>query len=75
MVEQHFTRALDTAKAQGSKALELRATISLGRLRARLGRRTDTGEKLSRLCKSFTESFATPDLREAKTFLAELQIG
>jgi predicted ATPase len=73
VLEQHFTRALDTAKKQSSKAWELRATMSLARLHARHGHRTDAGEMLGRLYNSFTEGFCTPDLREAKTLLAELQ--
>jgi predicted ATPase len=73
--EQHFTRALVAAKEQGSKAWELRATLSLARLRARNGHRTEASEKLGRLYSSFTEGFGTPDLREAKILLAELQIA
>jgi class 3 adenylate cyclase/tetratricopeptide (TPR) repeat protein len=73
LVEQHFIRALDTAKAQGSKAWELRSTLSLARLHARHDRRTDAGEMLDRLYNSFAEGFCSPDLREAKTLLAELR--
>jgi predicted ATPase len=72
-LEQHFSRALDITKEQGSKAWELRATISLARVQARHGHRTDAGEMLDNLYSSFTEGFCTPDLREAKTLLAELQ--
>jgi len=71
-VEQHFLRALQIAKAQGSKAWELRATISLARLYGR-HRREAASEMLGRLHDSFTEGFATPDLRAAKTLHAELQ--
>jgi class 3 adenylate cyclase len=35
----------------------------------------EAGEKLGRLYSSFTEGFGTPDLREAKILLAELQIA
>ena len=72
-LEQHFIRALDTAKKQGSKGWELRATISIVRLHAPHGRRTEASETLGRLYRSFTEGFATPDLREANTLLAELR--
>jgi class 3 adenylate cyclase/tetratricopeptide (TPR) repeat protein len=72
LVEQHFLRALQIAKAQGSKAWELRATISLSRLYGR-HRREAASEMLGRLHDSFTEGFATPDLRAAKTLHAELQ--
>ena len=73
ILEQHFSQAVDIAREQGSKAWELRATISLARMRARHGHRTDAGEMLGNLYNSFTEGFCTPDLREAKTLLAELQ--
>ena len=73
MLEQHFIRALDTAKKQGSKGWELRATISILRLHAPDGRRTEASETLGRLYRSFTEGFDTPDLREANTLLAELR--
>jgi len=75
VLEQHFIRAIDTAKRQGSKAWELRATISLSHLQVRHGRRTEVSENLGQLYGSFTEGFGTPDLREAKTLLAELQIA
>ena len=73
ILEQRFSQAVDIAREQGSKAWELRATISLARMRARHGHRTDAGEMLGNLYNSFTEGFCTPDLREAKTLLAELQ--
>jgi class 3 adenylate cyclase/tetratricopeptide (TPR) repeat protein len=73
VIEQHFMRALATAKEQGSKAWELRSAIRLARLYARHDRRSEAGEMLGRFYNSFAEGFGTPDLREAKTLLAELQ--
>jgi len=73
VLEQHFLRALDTAKEQGSKAWELRSAVRLARLYARHDRRSDAGEMLGPIYNSFAEGFTTPDLREAKTLLAKLQ--
>ncbi len=73
VLEQHFTRALDTARYQCSKAWELRATVSLARVYARHGRPADARDMLGHLYGSFGEGFSTPDLREAKALLADLQ--
>ena len=73
VLEQHFTQAIATAREQGSKAWELRATISLARLHERHGHRTDAHDMLGRIYKSFTEGSSTADLREAEILLAQLQ--
>jgi adenylate cyclase len=72
-VEEHFLRAIDVARRQQSKAWELRATMSLARLYRGLGRRHDASKALQPAYDCFTEGFATPDLREAKRLLDELQ--
>jgi predicted ATPase len=51
----------------------LRATVSLTRLRRDQGRRAEAREFLAPVYGWFTEGFATPDLKEAKTLLDELQ--
>jgi predicted ATPase len=61
------------ARRQQSKAWELRATMSLARLYRGLGRRHDASKALQPAYDCFTEGFATPDLREAKRLLDELQ--
>lgn len=53
--------------------LELRAATSLARLYQTLGRHRAANETLRLAYDSYTEGFATPDLREAKTLLDELQ--
>jgi class 3 adenylate cyclase/predicted ATPase len=73
IAEEHFLGSLATAKKQRSKAWELRAAMSLARLYQGLGRRHEASEPLRYAYDCFTEGFATPDLREAKTLLDELQ--
>jgi tetratricopeptide (TPR) repeat protein len=73
VLEQHFTQAIATAREQGSKAWELRATISLARLHERHGHRTNARDMLGSVYKSFTEGSSTADLREAEILLAQLQ--
>jgi predicted ATPase len=73
VLQQHFIQAIDIAREQGSKAWELRATISLARLHERHGHRTNARDMLGSICKSFTEGSSTTDLREAEILLAQLQ--
>ena len=73
VLEQHFIKAIDTAREQGSKAWELRTTISLARLHERHGHRTNARDMLGSIYKSFTEGSSTVDLREAEILLAQLQ--
>jgi tetratricopeptide (TPR) repeat protein len=67
-----FRRAIDTARRQGSKAWELRATTSLARLSQRLGRREDARAALAAVYSTYTEGFATPDLIDARALLESL---
>ena len=69
-VEELFHRALDVARRQGAKSLELRAAMSLARLWAGQGKRTEACELLASIFGWFTEGFATGDLREARELLA-----
>ena len=71
-VERHFVKAIDLARGQQSKAWELRATMSLARLYQQQDRRGEAKEILRRTLGSFTEGFATPDLRDAKILLQGL---
>ena len=71
-VEGCFQKAIDVARAQPSKAHELRATISLARLWRDKGKRTDALHLLTGLYEWFTEGFSTPDLKEAKALIEEL---
>ena len=71
--EAAFRRALDVARYQQAKALELRATLSLARLWQGQGQREAARDLLAPLYAWFTEGFDTPDLQEAKTLLAALE--
>jgi len=67
-----FQQALDVARRQQARALELRAALSLSRLWQQQGKRTEARALLAPLYGWFTEGFDTADLQEAKTLLEEL---
>src|SRR5262249_14087177 len=64
--ESCFRQALEIARRQGAKSLELRAAMSLSRLWQRQGKRAEAHELLAEVYCWFTEGFDTPDLQEAK---------
>jgi predicted ATPase len=70
--EELYRKALSIAREQEAKLWELRAAVSLARLRRDQGRRADARELLAPIYGWFTEGFATPDLKEAKALLDEL---
>jgi predicted ATPase len=70
--EAWLQRALDVARRQQAKSLELRATMSLARLWQQQGKRANARELLAPLYGWFTEGFDTADLQEAKRLLEEL---
>jgi predicted ATPase len=70
--ETCFCQALDIARRQQAKSLELRAAMSLARLWQRQGKRTATHALLAPIYGWFTEGFDTADLQEAKALLEEL---
>jgi predicted ATPase len=65
-------RAIDTARGQGAKSLELRAATSVARLWRDQGRRTEAHDLLAPVYGWFTEGFDTADLKDAKALLDEL---
>jgi hypothetical protein len=67
-----WRRALDVARRQEAKALELRAAMSLARLWQQQGRCADARELLAPIYGWFTEGFDTADLQEAKALLKAL---
>jgi predicted ATPase len=71
--EEYFRQALDVARRQQAKSLELRAAMSLSRLWQQQGRRTEAYQILVEVYGWFTEGFETPDLREAKALIEALQ--
>jgi class 3 adenylate cyclase/predicted ATPase len=70
--EAWLQRALDVARRQEAKSLELRAAMSLARLWQRQGKRNAARELLAPIYGWFTEGLDTADLQEAKALLAEL---
>lgn len=67
-----FDHAIEVAKRQGAKSLELRAVMSLARLLQQQGRSAEARVTLVSIYGWFTEGFETPDLRDAKDLLDEL---
>jgi predicted ATPase len=70
--ETCFHQALDVARHQQAKSLELRAATSLARLWQSQGKRQDAYDLLAPVYGWFTEGFGTADLRETKGLLEEL---
>ena len=67
-----FQQALNVARQQQAKSLELRAAMSLSRLWQRQGQQDAARELLAEVYGWFTEGFDTADLQEAKALLEEL---
>jgi predicted ATPase len=70
--ETCFRRAIDVARRQSAKSLELRAVTSLSRLSQKQGKKEEARRMLAEISAWFTEGFDTADLREAKALLEEL---
>ena len=70
--EACFRQALDVARCQQAKALELRAALSLAQLWQGQGKRAAARQLLAESYSWFTEGFDTADLQESKALLAEL---
>jgi predicted ATPase len=84
--EGYFLKAIEIARKQQAKSLELRATTSLARLRqqqmidsalrntyhASRARLDEARSMLSQIYNWFTEGFDTKDLQEAKMLIDEL---
>jgi predicted ATPase len=67
--ETWLQRALDVARRQEAKSLELRAATTLSRLWQEQGKRDEARELLAPIYGWFTEGFDTADLQEAKALL------
>src|SRR5262249_27564947 len=70
--EACFLKAIDVARRQQAKSLELKAALSLGRLWLRQGKTGQARQLLEELYGWFGEGFATKDLRAAEALLATL---
>jgi predicted ATPase len=67
-----YQRAIEIARRQNGKALELRATMSLARLLNKQGKHDEARAMLAEIYGWFTEGFDTADLKDAKSLLEEL---
>ena len=67
-----FQRAIETARSQQAKSLELRAATNLAKLWADHGERQKASDLLAPVYGWFTEGFDTADLKDAKALLDEL---
>jgi predicted ATPase len=70
--EECFHQALDVARRQHARSLELRAAMSLGRLWQRQGKRTEAHQLLAEIYGWFTEGFDMADLQDARALLDAL---
>jgi adenylate cyclase len=70
--ETCFRRAIEVARKQKARSLELRAAIRLARLWQTMGKAREASHMLKTIYGWFTEGFDTPDLKEAKRLLDEL---
>lgn len=73
--EMCFWQAIEVARRQGTKSLELRAVMSLSRLwhsQGSQGKREEARQMLGEIYSRFSEGFETADLQEAKSLLEEL---
>jgi len=70
--EPHFLAAMDIARRQDARMLELRAARDLARLWRDQGKPRDAHDMLAPVYGWFTEGFDLPDLTEARTLLNEL---
>jgi class 3 adenylate cyclase/predicted ATPase len=71
--EACFQKAIEIARRQQAKSLELRAVMGLSRLRKEQGKKAEARQMLAEIYGWFTEGFDTADLKEAKALLKELK--
>jgi predicted ATPase len=70
--EEYFLKAIEIARKQQAKSLELRAVMSLSRLWQQQGKKDKARQMLAEIYNWFTEGFDTRDLQEARALLEEL---
>ena len=70
--ERGYHQALEVARRQSAKLLELRASTSLARLWCKQGKRGEARNLLPSIYGWFTEGCGTPFLDEAKALIEKL---
>ena len=70
--EADFRRAVDVARSQGAKALELRAVISLSRCLDAQSKQAEARRMLQDIISQFPQETDAVDLYEARSLLSEL---
>lgn len=70
--ESCFRQAIEIARKQQAKTLELRATTSLSSLLSKQGKRDEARKILMDIYRWFTEGFQTQDYKSASSLLEEL---
>lgn len=70
--ESHLRRAIEVARGQNAKSLELRATTSLAELLRTQGRPDEARTLLAPICRWFEEGAETSDLRRVRDVLSAL---
>jgi predicted ATPase len=71
--ETAIQQAIADARRQNAKSWELRAAMSLARLRRQQGRQQEAVALLAPILGWFTEGFDTADLQAARTLLDDLE--
>ncbi len=71
-VESCYQKALEVSRSLKAKSLELRAAMSLSRLKQKQGKKEEARKLLQQIYGWFTEGFDTGDLKEAKALIDEL---
>jgi predicted ATPase len=71
-VEQSFSEAIQIARRQRAKSLELRIAMAMSRVYGERGRRAEGRALLAETYAWFTEGFETADLKEARALLEDL---
>jgi predicted ATPase len=72
VAEACFQKAIEIARRQQAKSLELRAVTSMSRLWQRQGKKAEAHAMLAEIYHGFTEGLDTKDLQEAKALLEAL---
>jgi len=70
--EDWFKQAIEIARLQSAKSLELRAAVSLARLWQDRGERGEARDILAPVFEWFTEGLETAELKDAKALLKQL---